>query len=54
MPNPWTTVRYGVMGMENNGLGAGGVEAGIRMHAPTRITPYVGLSTDLGISNVHT
>ncbi len=54
MPDPWTTVRYGVMGMDNNGLGAGGVEAGIRMHAPTRITPYVGLSTDLGISNVHT
>ncbi len=40
--------------MDNNGLGAGGVEAGVRMHAPTRLTPYVGLSTDLGISNVHT
>ncbi|MEI8019584.1 MAG: hypothetical protein WCH39_15370 [Schlesneria sp.] len=54
MPNPWSTIRYGVMGMDNNGLGAGGVEAGVRIHAPTRITPYAGLSTDLGISNVHT
>ena len=42
------------MGLDNTGLGAGGVEAGVRMHAPTRITPYAGLSTDLGISNVHT
>lgn len=54
LPNPWSTIRYGVMGMDNNGLGAGGVEAGFRIHAPTRISPYAGLSTDLGISNVHT
>ena len=42
------------MGIDINGLGAGGVEAGVRIRAPTRLTPYVGVSTGLGISNVHT
>ena len=53
LPTSWSTVRYGVFGMDNGGLGVGGAEAGIRLHAPTRLTPYVGLSGDLGFTSLH-
>ena len=46
LPTSWSTVHYGVMGMDYDGIGNGGVEAGARIHAPTRFTPYIGLSTD--------
>ena|GEM_PF-4062006 len=52
MPSSWSTVRTGVFGMDKNGKGIGGVEAGVRVHAPTRFTPYVGLSGDLGVSGL--
>lgn len=53
LPTPWTTLRCGVMGADNDGIGVAGVEAGVRLHAATRFTPYIGLSTDLGISGFH-
>jgi hypothetical protein len=41
------------MGMDNNGKGYGGFEAGLRLHAPTRLTPYVGIASELGINGAH-
>lgn len=54
LPTPWTTLRCGVIGADNGGIGVGGIEGGVRLHAPTRFTPYVGLSSDLGFSGFHT
>lgn len=54
IPTPWLTARGGVMGGDDGGIGVGGFEGAIRLHAPTRLTPYVGLSTDLGVSGFHT
>jgi hypothetical protein len=53
MPTDWTTVRYGIVGMDNRGIGAAGVEGEFRLHAPTRLTPYVGLVGDLAFSSEH-
>ena len=53
LPTPWTTLRCGVMGADVDGIGVGGAEAGVRLHAPTRLTPYVGVSTELGFSGFH-
>ena len=39
--------------MDDGGIGVGGGEIGIRLHAPTRFTPYVGLSSVAGISGFH-
>ena len=53
LPNEWSTIRYGVFGMDDGGIGVGGVEGGIRLHAPTRFSPYVGLSGNAGFSSLH-
>ncbi len=53
LPTAWSTVRGGVFGLDNDGIGVAGAEAGIRLHAPTRLTPYVGLSGDVGFSGLH-
>lgn len=53
MPTSWSTVRAGVMGLDSEGIGVGGIEGSARLHAPTRFTPYVGLSTDLGFNGLH-
>lgn len=52
MPTAWSTVRGGVFGMDNGGIGVGGVEGEVRLHAPTRFTPYVGLAGDAGFSGL--
>lgn len=44
MPTPWSTVRYGLIGMVGDGQGMGGGEVGFRLHPSTRLAPYVGLS----------
>ena len=53
MPTSWSTLRYGVFGMDDGGVGVGGGEAGVKLHAPTRFSPYAGLSADLGLSGLH-
>jgi len=54
LPTSWSTVRGGVFGMDNDGIGLGGVQAGVRVHAPTRFTPYLGIEGDLGMSGLKT
>ncbi|MEI8383745.1 MAG: hypothetical protein WCJ09_26765 [Planctomycetota bacterium] len=44
MPTPWSTVRYGLIGMVGDGQGMGGGEVGVRLHPSTRLAPYVGMS----------
>jgi len=44
MPTAWSTLRAGIVAMEINGQGLGGLSVGSRFHAPTRFTPYVGLA----------
>jgi hypothetical protein len=54
LPTPWTTLRFGLMGADIGGIGVGGIELGARVHAPTRFSPYMGISGDLGLSGLHT
>lgn len=52
MPSSWGTMRLGAIGLDDDGTGAGGVVFGGRVHAPTRLTPYVGVSSTLGITGL--
>ncbi len=53
MPTSCSSLRMGVIGMDDGGIGVGGGEIGARIHAPTRLTPYVGLSSVAGMSGFH-
>lgn len=56
LPTSWLTVRGGLVGMLAEGLPSylvGGT-LGVRMHAPTRLSPYVGLSGMAGYSQAST
>lgn len=56
LPTSWLTVRAGLVGMLAEGLPSylvGGT-FGVRMHAPTRLSPYVGLAGMAGYSQVTT
>jgi len=53
MPNSWSTFRLGALGLDNGGTGVAGGIAGGRIHAPTRLTPYVGVSSVLGFTGLH-
>ena len=50
MPTPWSTVRYGLIGMVGDGQGMGGGEVGLRLHPSTRLAPYLGLSGMVEVS----
>ena len=56
LPTSWSTVRIGAVGLLADGLPTymtGGV-AGARFHAPTRLSPYIGLSGMAGYSELST
>lgn len=52
MPSSWGTMRLGAIGVDDNGTGAGGAVIGAKVHAPTRLTPYVGVSSTLGFTGL--
>lgn len=54
LPTAWSTVRLGAVGMGATGKGLGGGVVGMRLHAPTRWTPYVGVSAAAGVSGFGT
>ena len=54
LPTAWSTVRLGAVGMEATGKGLGGAIVGMRVHAPTRWSPYLGVSAATGISGFGT
>lgn len=54
LPTSWSTVRLGAIGMGATGKGLGGGVVGMRLHAPTRWTPYIGVSAAAGISGFGT
>jgi hypothetical protein len=53
MPTAWSTFRAGITGMAYSQLGAAGVSADFRFHAPTRFTPYIGFGGVAAMSGVH-
>ncbi len=44
LPTSWSTVRLGGIGMVAGGKPMAGADVGVRLHTPTRLAPYVGLS----------
>lgn len=54
MPHEFLTTRYGFVGADDSGIGAGGIEAGFRAHTTNRFSPYVGLSGVAAFSSLHT
>lgn len=52
MPSSWNTMRLGAIGIDDNGTGAAGAVFGAKIHAPTRLTPYVGVSSTLGFTGL--
>jgi len=56
LPTSWSTVRIGAIGLAAEGLPSalvGGVVGG-RIHAPTRLSPFVGLSGMVGYAQTTT
>lgn len=56
LPTSWSTARIGAVGLLAEGLPnyMTGAVAGARVHAPTRLSPYVGLSGMVGYSEFST
>ena len=56
LPTSWSTARIGAVGLVAEGLPTymTGAVAGARFHAPTRLSPYVGLSGMVGYSELST
>ncbi len=56
LPTSWSTVRIGAEGMLANGLPTyltGGI-VGVRLHSPTRFSPYVGVAGMAGVADTST
>ncbi len=56
LPTSWSTMRVGVEGMLAEGLPTyltGGI-VGVRLHSPTRFSPYVGVAGMAGVSDTST
>ena len=56
LPTSWSTMRIGVEGMLADGLPTyltGGI-VGIRLHSPTRFSPYVGVAGMAGVADTST
>ncbi|MBS0203650.1 MAG: hypothetical protein JSS49_12165 [Planctomycetes bacterium] len=52
MPTAWSTLRMGGIGLVASGDFMGGGEFGARLHTPTRLAPYVGLTSLVAMSGV--
>ena len=56
LPTSWSTVRIGAEGMLADGLPTyltGGI-VGVRLHSPTRFSPYVGVAGMAGVADTST